>query len=82
MDENVCESCNGNRELDNSLNCVCPVDTIDTNEDTCCYKQCLTCFDGGHSSCLTCDEINYFRTLYEGSCICMEGYYEIGDLAC
>ena len=48
-----------------------------------CHRNCLTCFDNGLSSCLSCDLENSFRILNSKlSCNCISGYYEDNDLNC
>ncbi|KAM3134001.1 hypothetical protein pb186bvf_013843 [Paramecium bursaria] len=85
-----CETCFG--ELPNQcLTCLPPL-SISNNickclqgsiESQCkqCDSTCLTCDGPNNTQCLTCD-MNSFRFLKQGECVCTEGYQESDHQIC
>jgi proprotein convertase subtilisin/kexin type 5 len=83
---NGCLSCLSGRTL-TSNQCLCPTGFYDPgNNVVCqpCHSNCLTCSSGVITGCRSCQSL-YYRRLSPsptGSCICQDGYFEVGVLTC
>jgi proprotein convertase subtilisin/kexin type 5 len=47
-----------------------------------CYYTCYQCTDSLNTSCSACDNNIMHRNLLVNSCICLNGYYDIGITQC
>lgn len=53
-------------------------DPIDESCHGECHYSCLTCTNTADRDCLTCERNNY-RYIYEGYCVCFDGFYDDGS---